>query len=223
MRFIAPSSMARCIGLCADERRTTRCNQTGIVVIEFILVLPLLLFMVGYTFRLTQLLQANQIAMTFSREAATEAFRRCTDVSILTKSTLAKPCPNGAEICVDLQATGDIAQNCLTQIKNKYQVLWPVARPSGNSDNAIVDLDIYRYDIQNLRIPANCTGAAGQVTTITTGTVLDALPISAESLCRRNRIARARIRFTVSPTAAFLTLVPGVVRTSFEVIDETVL
>jgi hypothetical protein len=218
MKRIEPSLLAACIGRRVTDRDTKPSQQSGIVVIEFILVLPLLLFMVGYTFRLTQLLQANQIAMTFSREAATEAFRRCTDLTIL-----AETCPNDAEMCINLQATENVAQNCLTQIKDKYQALWPVARPSGNSDNAIVNLAIYRYDIQNLRIPTNCTGATGQVTTITTGAVLNTLPISAESLCRRNRIARARIEFTVFPTTAFLSLMPGVVQESFEVIDETVL
>lgn len=218
MYFIAPSCIAGYIGLGADDRHTTRSNQAGIVVIEFILVLPLLLFMLGYTVRLTQLLQANQIAMTFSREAATEAFRQCKDLSILAAS-----CPNGAELCINLPATRAAADNCIRQIRDKYQGLWPVARPSGNSDNAEIDVAIYRYDIQNFRIPADCSAAIGPITAIATSEALNSAPIPIQSLCRRNRIARARISFTVSPTGAFLSLIPGLVPSSFTVTDETVL
>jgi len=207
--------------LATGARRPSRASsfEVGSVVIECVLVLPLLLVMFGYTMRLTQLLQANQIAMELSREAATEAFRACTDLTILNPS-----CPGGG-ICIDSTKTTAAMNNCIIRVKNKFEAQWAVARPTSNRINepASIDVEVYRYNLASITRPANCVGAADPVTRSSTNIDLPPLSTSVESLCRRSRVARARISFQARPTIAFINLLPGFHDSPFTVVDDTVM
>jgi hypothetical protein len=195
--------------------------QSGSVVIEFILVAPLFMFILGYSLRLSQILQANQIAMTLSREATTEIFRRCSDYTILGDS-----CSGGSEICIDLTATKSATQACISDVQTKYVNQWSLARPAASPSNqtATVTLEVYRHGLTNFSLPTDCTTNSDPVTLITaTSSSTATPPISSKSICQRNRIARGHISFTLRPVVAFLNLLPGFTNSDLTITDETIL
>lgn len=195
--------------------------QSGSVVIEFILVAPLFLFILGYSLRLTQILQANQIAMTISREAATEVFRKCTDYTILNAT-----CSGGNEICIDESATKLATQACISDVQTKYVNQWSLARPAASPSNqtASITLEVYRHGLTNFSLPTDCTTNSDPVTLITaTSSSTATPPISSKSICQKNRIARGRISFTLRPVVAFLNLLPGFTNSDLTITDETIL
>jgi Flp pilus assembly protein TadG len=196
-------------------------DQYGSVVIEFILVAPLFLFLLGYALRLTQILQANQIAMTISREAATEVFRKCTDYTILSPT-----CSGESEICIDETATKSATQACISAIQTKYTNQWAIARPAASPSNqtATISLDVYRHGLTSFSLPTNCASNSDPVTLITaTSSTTATPPISSKSICQKNRIARGRISFTLRPVVAFLNLLPGFTNSDLTITDETIL
>ena len=198
-----------------------RAPARGSVMIEFVLVLPILLAILGYSLRLTQILQANQIAMVMSREAATEAFRLCTDLTVQEPS-----CSTTSVACVNAAMTKTVTENCLNNIKKRYEDLWSIARPSANPvDNpATMDVEVYRYDMNNLVSQNTCTAAdETKISRFTTITSQSPAAISTASLCLRNRISRARISFIIKPTSVFLNLSGGFVDSDLTVVDDTVL
>jgi hypothetical protein len=199
---------------------TPPANEIGAVIIEFILVIPILLTILGYSLRLTQILQANQIAMVISREAATEAFRLCTDLTIQLPS-----CDASANVCVDTVKTKAATEYCLGKIKEKYEALWPIAKPSASSSDSAptIDVEVYRYDLGSFVTLNNCIGDESKVSRFTTITSSQPYQISAAALCVRNRVSRAKISFKIKPTSAFLNLSGGVADSDLTVVDETML
>jgi Flp pilus assembly protein TadG len=195
-------------------------KQHGSVMVEFVLVVPLLLVILGYSLRLTQILQANQIAMVMSREAATEAFKLCTDLTVQMRS-----CSSSSSACVNPQMTKTVTENCLQNVKKKYEDLWPVTRPSANPSNraATIDIEVYRYDITNLVNQNTCQPDETKVSRFTTITAQSPAGITASSLCLRNRVSRAKISFIIKPTSAFLNLTGGFADSDITIMDETVL
>lgn len=197
--------------------------QSGSVVIEFILAVPVLLFILGYSLRTTQLLQANQIAMTISREAATEAFRRCSDYTVLNET-----CGFNEEICINTDMTKLAANSCLSIVREKYLSKWSLARPTSSPSNTppTIELEVYRHGIANFDLPTNCSTDSRPTLLISaTQAELDNAtpPITQESICKRNRVARSRISFTLKPAAVFLSLIPGFKDSDITITDETIL
>lgn len=186
--------------------------------IEFVLICPLILIIIGYTLRLTQILQAHQIATILSREIATEAFGLCTDITIQDRL-----CASDA-ICIDMDTTRAITDECIRKLQDKYQNLWPVMRPASNPTEspATLAVEIYRYDIGNFSPPSDCT-QEDRSTRFSTNPEVPAAQILPSSLCRRNRIARARVSFLIEPITAFTNLYGGVIPREVEIIDETIL
>jgi Flp pilus assembly protein TadG len=195
-------------------------GDAGAVAIEFILVTPLILVMLGFALRLTQLIEAYQIAMVFSREAATETARQCTDITILSRY-----CTSSSQSCVDQDATTAATEQCLPKVRAKYQSLWTTGRPTTNpsASTARIDVEVYRYDITNLSIPEDCSTPDATISRFSTNKTLNQAAVSNQSMCLRNRIARARISFTVRVSTAFLGLLPGVLPSEVEIVDDTVL
>jgi Flp pilus assembly protein TadG len=194
--------------------------ERGSVMVEFVLVVPILLAILGYSLRLTQILQANQIAMVMSREAATEAFKLCTDLTIQKTS-----CASSTAVCVDTAITKTVTENCLKNVKSKYEALWPVTRPSANPSDkaATVDVEVYRYDITSLANQNTCSPDETKISRFTTITTSSPAGITASSLCLRNRVSRAKISFIIKPTSAFLNLTGGFADSDITVVDETIL
>jgi hypothetical protein len=200
---------------------SARAPARGSVLIEFVLVLPILLTILGYSLRLTQILQSNQIAMVMSREAATEAFRLCTDLTVQDTS-----CTTTSVACVNAAMTKTVTENCLDNVKKKYEDLWSVARPSANPVDkpATMDVEVYRYDINNLVSQNTCTAAdETKVSRFSTTTSQSPAAISMASLCLRNRVSRARISFIIKPTSVFLNLSGGFADSDLTVVDDSVL
>jgi hypothetical protein len=197
-----------------------RAPARGSVIIEFVLVLPILLAILGYSLRLTQILQANQIAMVMSREAATEAFRLCTDLTVQDTS-----CTTTSVACVNAAMTKTVTENCLNNIKKKYESLWNIARPSANPVDkpATMDVEVYRYDMNNLINQNTCNADETKVSRFSTLTSQSPGAINTASLCLRNRVSRARISFIIKPTSVFLNLSGGFVDSDLTVVDDTVL
>jgi len=220
-----------------QSRHLTTCNnwqhchlnkgreaQCGSVIIEFILVAPLMLFILGYSLRLTQLLQAHQIAMIISREAATEAFRRCADITILSTT-----CTTGAtETCVDLSQTEAAITGCIGRVRRSITDRWNTVRPSSSSETVTLDVEVYRFGLSRYTTSLNCSVQlnSDDKTRISTDSNLQdpfATASGLASLCRRNRASRARISFPLNPIFIFLNLIPGSVNSAFTINDDTVI
>lgn len=193
----------------------------GSVAIEFILICPILLALIGYSLRLTQLLQGHQIAMAISREAATEGFRQCIDISLQNRF-----CATPSQICLDTSSMQTATSNCLARLKDKYSALWSSLQPSGTVSLSFnIDLEVYRYDMSSATPTANCSSAdANSVYRISTNSEIPSLFSTDDGricLCQRNRVARARVAFKLAPAAAFLQLIQGYVDQDYDIIDDT--
>lgn len=201
-----------------------RIKQRGSVIIEFILIAPLMLFLIGYCLRLTQLLQANNIAMMVSREVATEAFLRCTDITIYMVENQMDPTKS-----VDIQRTTTAARNCINRIQSTTMGHWSAIRPVGNPGTFEIDVEVYRFGLARYNSSLDCSQriTSADKTRISTDPngLNDAFssPDSLLSLCRRNRSARARISFPFNPVSTFLTLIPGFVDSTVTIVDDTVI
>jgi hypothetical protein len=196
-------------------------TQGGSVVIEFVLIAPLMLFILGYSLRLTQLLQANQIAMIVSREAATEAFRTCADLTILSSTC-------NTDVCVNIPQTVAATNTCIGRIKSTYESRWNIMRPSANPGTVTIDVEVYRFGLDRYTTSLNCTVQLGTAdkTRVSTNSMLDDPFTSGTalgSLCRRNRATRARISFPLNPVTSFLNLIPGFSASTSTVVDDTVI
>ncbi len=210
---------------------TNRCNggaarlnsSRGSVIIEFILVCPILLTFIGYSLSLTQLLQANQIALALSREAATEAFRQCVDLSLQNIS-----CASNSTLCMDLSSMQTTTTNCLQRLKTKYTAQWSSLQPSGVVNSSFsIDLEVYRYDMNSVTLTSDCSSqpTSTRMSRITSNNQIPQLftsPDDLTSLCQRNRVARARVAFKLSPTEAFLKLNNGAISQTYDIIDDSV-
>jgi hypothetical protein len=193
-------------------------SSHGSVVIECILVLPVILLILGYAVRITQMLNANAIAMEFSREVATEATRRCVDLTILDVNCLTQN-----TVCTDITATTQAINSCIADIKVRYLSLWSLVRPtsSANPLQASLDVEVYRYDLSSAATQATC-GEQDLSTRFSTDPTIPAASISPLSMCIRDRISRSRVQFTLRPNITFLNLLPGVIPTEFQIVDETI-
>ncbi len=198
-------------------------SARGSVVIEFILVCPILLVLIGYSLRLTQLLQAHQIAMAISREAATEGFRQCIDLSLQSNS-----CPSTSQICMDMSSMQTATSSCLQRLKTKYTAQWLSLQPVGTVDSSFsIDLEVYRYDMNSVMLAANCSAepSKNRKSRISTNEAIPELFTTLNgltSLCQRNRVARAHVRFELAPTAVFLQGNQGFVNQTYNIEDDTI-
>lgn len=200
----------------------------GSVLIEFLLLAPIVLFIVGFGLRLTQVLQAYQIAMVLSREAATEGYRKCADITI---QAVERPSGCTEEVCVDETESARAIQSCLTTIRDKYVSYWPSMRPAGTTSTTALDIDleVYRHNFSSLTIEINCSNLTTNTSTmispdgVSAGALPPAMDATSLSLCRRNRVARSQVAFTLNPSSAFLSIIPGLSVSAVNIRDETVL
>ncbi len=192
--------------------------SAGSVILECVLALPLILFILGYALRITQMLNANAIAMEFSREVATETFKECVDLTILDTACLVQN-----TLCTDITATTQAINNCISDIKARYINLWSLIYPPSSviPSQAEIDVEVYRYDLSKAANDSNC-GNQDLSTRFSTNTSIPVASITPLSICRRDRISRARVQFTLKPNASFLNLLPGVVPSQFDIIDDTI-
>lgn len=185
----------------------------GAVLVELVLVAPLMLFITGYMLRLTQILEARQVAITLSREMATQVFKNCVDITILDV-------PDGTnQVRVNMDQTQLAIFDCLTEVGNNFQNSWASFAPTGavstvegGDGQAIAPL---LWKAQALRYGLNTIGTTPcDATTpiITTGAnsaggeVLPDTSLTRDEQCNRNRIARGVVQFTIQPVFTFLSL-----------------
>lgn len=192
--------------------------SAGSVIVECVLALPIILFILGYAIRITQMLNANAIAMEFSREVATETFKECVDLTILDATCLTQN-----TLCTDLSATTQAINNCLSDVRTRYINLWSLVYPPSSTipSLAAIEVEVYRYDLSKASADSNC-GNQDLSTRFSTNSSIPAASITPLSICRRDRISRARVQFTLKPNASFLNLLPGVVPSQFEILDDTI-
>jgi hypothetical protein len=184
-----------------------RGRQRGSVLIELALVAPIILIVAGWAVRVTQILQAQQVAIVLSREIATEAFRFCVDRSIQRTEVDA----SGNEgIVVDTNATGPIIQQCLQAARTRFINRWNLLAPVGTIGDPTLDLVAYRYNFASFTTDA---GDCNQTVTRIPhdggigGTGPNDPPVSV--LCQRNRMVRVELAFELQPIFAFLDLFPN--------------
>jgi hypothetical protein len=101
-----------------DPHLSPTVKDRGHIFIEFVLVAPVILFISLYSLCLVQVLQAQQIATTLSREIATEVYRNCVDLTVLDMAST-------STAAVDAAKTQAAIQSCLISTKNKYASLMP--------------------------------------------------------------------------------------------------
>ena len=188
------------------SNRHTHCR--GAVLVELILVSPLILFMTGFMLRLTQILEAQQVAVALSREIATQVYQNCVDITVLAP-------PQGGNLTVNVNNTTQQIQTCLNDIAAGLNGAWPQVAPSASQIVNGVDAS-FRYKIQVIRYNMgtidfgnvnNCQDDL--VTPIEapgTDINLDNTELNTDQICQRNRIARAVIQFNIQPLAVFLNL-----------------
>jgi hypothetical protein len=185
----------------------------GAVLVELILVAPLMLFMTGYILRLTQILEARLVAITISREMATQVFKNCVDITIIDV-------PDGTnEVPVNTTDSESAIFQCVTEVGNNFQNSWASLAPTaavstaeGGDGRAVSPLlwkaQALRYGFN--RIGTSPCDATTPIVTIGVnsagGEVLPDTSLTRGEQCNRNRIARAAVRFTIQPVFAFLSL-----------------
>jgi hypothetical protein len=176
--------------------------ERGALLVEFILVVPLLLFVIGYTIRLTLVLQAQQIAMTLSREVATIIFRTCADL------TIQEPQTEDTRLRVDTVRSAAVTAACLTKVRNETLEQWRILRPIGapeSSDQIRLNLTVYRNNFESLS-----ADACGTTTKIThSGAQATSDSDVDDIMCDRNRVVRVQLQFELTPIFDFLSLIPG--------------
>lgn len=190
----------------------SRRNVRGAVLVELILVAPLMLFMTGYMLRLTQILEARQVAITISREMATQVFKNCVDITILDV-------PNETnEVPVNTTESESAILACLVRVGNNFQNSWASLAPTAAVSATEGDgraISPLLWKTQALRYAFNTIGtspcdATTPIMTIgATSAGGEALPdtsLTRDEQCNRNRIARGAVRFTIEPVFAFLSL-----------------
>jgi hypothetical protein len=181
-------------------------KMRGSVLVELVLVTPIILIVAGFTVRLVQVIQAQQIASVLSREVATDAYKNCMDFTLQNRSV-----DSGVErLVVDTTNTAPIIRQCLERIRTRFMGQWDLIRPAGtqSSTSLTVDLWVYRYDFANFSV--NDTTCAQATTRISwDGEVVVSSDIDSESMCRRNRAVRVTTSFAITPSLAFLSLIPG--------------
>jgi Flp pilus assembly protein TadG len=206
------------------RRLDTTKRETGALLVEFVLVAPFILFLVGYIVRLTLITQAQQIAMTLSREVATTIFRGCADLTIQQQQN------SDGILRVDTTTSSAAIETCLNNARadllNRWSSLRPIGAPESSS-NVTLNLTVYRQGFANLSTSQNCPCTAGDcsVTAIThTGGQGSGADIDADTMCQRNRVVRAQLQFQLTPLVAFLNLIPGPsVSDSIQIREETII
>jgi hypothetical protein len=198
------------------SNRHTHCR--GAVLVELILVSPLILFMTGFMLRLTQILEAQQVAVALSREISTQVYQNCVDITVLAP-------PQGGNLTVNVNDTTQQIQLCLNNIADRLNDTWPQVAPSASQIVDGVDAS-FRYKIQVIRYNmgtidfGNVADEDCQATPVTNENPVGFTTINADEndgnlpdtnpnnnqICQRNRIARAVIQFNIQPLAVFLNL-----------------
>lgn len=177
-------------------------GQRGALLIEFLLVAPLLLFIIGYTIRLSLVLQAQQIAMTLSREVATSIFRSCADL------TIQEPQSADGALRVDTARSAAVTAACLNNVRDETLERWEILRPIGapvSKEQVQLNLTVYRNNFESLS-----ADGCGDTTKIThSGIQKSSDDDVADIMCDRNRVVRVQLQFELTPFFDFLTLIPG--------------
>jgi hypothetical protein len=195
-----------------DPHLSPTVKDRGHIFIEFVLVAPVILFISLYSLRLVQVLQAQQIATTLSREIATEVYRNCVDLTVLDMAST-------STAAVDAAKTQAAIQSCLTSTKNKYTTLINDTLQPTSSQDFKLETHVYRYDIGSLAIDSSCSGTLKNTSDFDGSSVGSGLPpgMTQNQMCTRNRVVRVSIRFTLSPISNALLGASS----STEVSDET--
>jgi len=187
--------------------RSTRSFQRGSVLAELALVAPVVLFVAGWSARVTQLLQAQQIASVISRELATEAFRFCADISI---SQTVQDINGNENVVVDQAQTGPIIQQCLATARNRFLARWNQLAPAGAVGAPTFNVVVYRYDFGAFSNTA--AGACNQQVTRIDAAGAISVGLTGQNdpplatVCARRRMVRVELIFNVQPIFAFVNL-----------------
>jgi hypothetical protein len=179
------------------------------------------------------MLQAHQIAMSLSRELATEIFIKCADISLQDKT--ASNSSGDEQILVDTINSKIAILACLDRTKSNFLSNWQTGlRPTGALDgDPDLTLWVYRDNFSSL-LPCsppvcNCSSPKGyQTIMISQGTATSTQPDPDASLiCKRNRVVRVYLHFKLRPLDVFLSLIGGINSGSFssdqDVVEETVI
>jgi hypothetical protein len=178
----------------------------GSVLVELVLVTPIILIVAGFTVRLVQMIQAQQVASVLSREIATDAYRNCMDFTLQNRTVV-----SGVErLVVDTETTAPILAGCLDRIRTRFLERWDSLRPAGTRTDTALNLSlwVYRYDFANFSVTdASCTQSTTRISW--DGEVVESDDINAQSMCRRNRAVRVTVSFNITPSLVFLSLIPA--------------
>ncbi len=183
-------------------------RERGALVIEFALIAPFILFLLGYIMRLTLILQAQQIAMTLSREVATSIFRGCADITIL------QPQNADGALRVDQAVSAAATVTCLTNARQSFLNRWADIRPIGapeNPEEVTFNVSVYRQSFSTLGASETCPCSQEDCSTtkITQfGNEGSSNDINTDIMCQRNRVVRVQLQFQLNPLFAFLNLIP---------------
>jgi hypothetical protein len=210
-------------GLRTPLAKGHRQNQRGSTVAEFVLVAPFILALAGYGLRFSQELQAQQLALNFSRELATNLSSKCVDITI---QQVPAACTPRTALCVDTVKTQNAIASCIATVAAPYQRAWATMAPSSAS-SLTVSAEVYRYNLGSFQIDTvpNCTSTSTPVTLLrrkitSSGdssviSSAQADDISNETcntdvpyatVCKRNRVSRAVLEFSMKPLTS---LIPG--------------
>jgi hypothetical protein len=188
-------------------------SEHGGLLVEFVLVAPFILFIVGYILYLGTVTQAQQIAMTVSRELATRVYRECADFSILAPATF-NASGDDLPIQVDTNATANAMIPCINAARNSILDRWDdILRPTGAPvrNSITLNVEVYRYEFSNFTPPTTCSNATSSKATFLNhngiGTGITASQILPATLCTRNRMVRANLEFTLTPPGDLIRLI----------------
>lgn len=184
-------------------------DESGALLVEFVLVVPIVLFLLGFILRLTMMLQAHLIAMSLSREIATDIFRRCADFSIVTQ---VKDSSGKEKLEVDTGNSTKLIVKCLAAAKEQVTTHWDDVKPIGTLSSApTLTISVFRHNFSSLSpcSPAiGCTCPSGSTTKISDAGVDTAASNDPDltSTCERNRMVKVNLSFEMTPISEFLNL-----------------
>jgi Flp pilus assembly protein TadG len=179
------------LGSARSTYRRSR-DESGVVMMEYILIFPLLILIFFATLDINQFLRANQIASVLSRESAARALRRC--------ATLMRT-RDGA---MDVARTGTAVQTCLNRVTQEIQGVLPT------NNNYEVRVTVFRFIPNDPATTANeqtvvsysaTTNPAVKTFSLSGGTVRAGGQdvVTAADLQSRRVVAAAEIEYSFTP------------------------
>lgn len=167
-----------------------RGSQDGVVMIEFLIILPLLLCLAGATIEIARFLRFNQMASVLSQEAALRAYRQCSDFFVY-----------GDDDDFGADATRARTGRCLSEVGGQMVGSRNTLQATTTSISFNIAISVYRFDGEDAKegFPRNSARISWTSDATFPGTERAGDNAFWPSLENRKRIVVAEVSYNYEP------------------------